>query len=479
MRKIALISIIIVLFISMSFVSADDSLENVSLTTNQDEIVLSDDIGADDRLQLSNEISVDDSNYDKYFNDVTGKFNDDVDVSNINSLKIGNVSNKLFTIDRPLKIIPVSSDCQITNGVIHLVAGSDGSNVSNLIINNTKGEIYKDGLFICKLHGIWFSNSSYNYIYNNTIRIARAEGCYAMPMGYSSYNRILYNDLRTGFTCTMVMGLCHYNEISYNKMEIMSYQNMVTANCIYFNPFGHADYRGSGDCIGNNITNNYFKSNSNSDWSYVLALECQSNNTRVINNTVIGGMIGIKNEGYNFLIKENTIINSTYSIFSTSNQVAISDNKIIGSSKEIGIFLGDDSNRENMNITVSNNEINYDNLNVGIYVGANNAKIFNNKIVLSKYGTAITIDGNNTTISKNKIDVTVDDGIGIFGNNNLIINNVISTKNDGVYLTLGKRTAVEVSLPSFILELMTKRFSRNTCRQNLCIQVSSVSPNHR
>lgn len=52
-------------------------------------------------------------------------------------------------------------------------------------------------------------------------------------------------------------------------------------------------------------------------------------------------------------------------------------------------------------------------------------------------------------------------------------------KNVGVYLTLGKRTAVEVSLPSFILELMTKRFSRNTCRQNLCIQVSSVSPNHR
>ncbi|WP_407409750.1 right-handed parallel beta-helix repeat-containing protein [Methanobrevibacter sp.] len=439
MRKITIISIFIVLFISMSFVSADNSLENASLTTVQTETI-SVQGTVEDVLELSNEVSVDDSNYDKYFNDITGKFKDDVDVSNINTLKIGNVSNKLFTIDRPLKIIPVSSDCQITNGVIHLVAGSDGSNVSNLIINNTKGEIYKDGLFICKLHGIWFSNSSYNYIYNNTIRIAKAEGCYAMPMGYSSYNRILYNDLRTGFTCTMVMGLCHYNEISYNKMEIMSYRNLVTANCIYFNPFSHADYRGAGDCICNNITNNYFKSNSNSDWSYVLALECQSNNTRVINNTVIGGFIGIKNEGYNFLIKENTIINSTYSIFSSSNQVAISDNKIIGSSKEIGILLGDESNKENNNITVSNNEINYDNLNAGISVGANNAKIFNNKIILSKYGTAIFIYGNNTTISKNNIDVTVDDGIGIFGNNNLIINNVISTKNDGVYLTIDRQT---------------------------------------
>lgn len=347
MRKIALISIIIVLFISLSFVNAEDSLENVSLTTSQDEIALADDIDENDVLQASNEISVDDSNYDMYFNSGTGKFKDDVDVSSVTTLKIGNVSEKLFTINKPLNIMPISSDCQLTNGVIHLVEGSDGSNITNLIINNTKGEIYKDGVFVCKLHGIWFSNSSYNYIFNNTIRIAEAEGCYAMPMGYSSYNRILYNYMKTGFTSVIVMGLCHYNDISYNHLENTYALGFgVVANIIYFNPYGHADYFDLGDCIGNNITNNFIKSYSNSEWSFALALEGQSNHTQVINNTVIGGSYGILVESDNdkritngILIKGNTVINSSLSIGTAGNSILVCDNYVTGSSMAAGLEL--------------------------------------------------------------------------------------------------------------------------------------------
>ena len=244
MKKITIISIILfILFISLSFVNADDSLENVSLTTT-DEIGLSNEAPINSSLSYDNndevsipdnEIIVDDSNYNDYFSSVNGKFKSDIDVSNVNTLKIGNVSNKLFTINKPLNIMPISSDCQIRNGVIHLISGSDGSNVTNLIINNTKGEIYNDDVFVCKLHGIWFTNSSYNLIYNNTIRIAEEEGCYAMPMGWSSYNNIFYNDLRTYITACMPMGACYYNNISYNKFEVLKYKTFVAGNPIYFN----------------------------------------------------------------------------------------------------------------------------------------------------------------------------------------------------------------------------------------------------
>ncbi|WP_298502058.1 right-handed parallel beta-helix repeat-containing protein [uncultured Methanobrevibacter sp.] len=435
MRKIALISIIIVLFISMSFVSADDSLENVSLTTTHDEILSSPDID-NEILQSTNEISVDDSNYDIYFNSGTGMFKDDVDVSGVTTLKIGNVTEKLFTINKPLNVMPISSDCQITNGVIHLVAGSDGSNITNLIINNTKGEIYKDGVFVCKLHGIWFSNSSYNYIFNNTIRIAEAEGCYAMPMGYSSYNRILYNYMKTGFTCVIVMGLCHYNDISYNHLENTYALGFgVVANIIYFNPYGHADYFDLGDCIGNNITNNFIKSYSTSEWSFALALEGQSNHTQVINNTVIGGSYGILAESDNdkritndILIKGNTVINSSLSIGTSGNSILVCDNYVTGSSMAAGIgaFGG-------INVTVRDNFIDYDNLESGILVGSN-VHVYNNKIKLSNYGSGIVCRGNNSIISKNIIEVTADNGMGIAGNNNTITNNFISTKDMGIVL---------------------------------------------
>ena len=471
MKKIAVISIILlVLFISLSFVSAQDNLENASLTTNDIDVNLSQEITADDSLPnensnntvavsneisvddslsfdysedivaVSSEITIDDSNYGNYFSSATGKFKSGVDVSKINTLKIGNVSEKLFTINKPLNIMPVSSNCQMTNSVIHLIAGSDGSNVTNLKIINDKGEIYNNGMFVCKLHGIWFTNSSYNYVYNNTIRIAEEEGCYAMPMGWSSYNRIFNNDMHTHFTCCMVMGECHYNNISYNRMEIRTFKSMVCANCIYFNPYDHADYYGIGDCVGNYIFGNYLKSNSNDIWSYTVAIETESNDTQIINNTVIGGYYGItvdgneKHKPYNVTIKGNTIINSTVSIDSGSNLIVISNNRIRGYSQSCGINVYSDI--EN-NVTVFDNIIEYDILSNGISVSGRDIKVFGNIIKLSKYGVGIVIDGNNISVYKNSIYCTGDEGIGLYGNNNLITNNFISSKGDGVVLSVG------------------------------------------
>ena len=439
-NKIIIFGLMILILITCSaIVFAEDSLDNSTLTTSDEEIG-SVPLDEDVVETPSSEITITDDNYDDYFNKYTGKFKSDVDVSNINTVKISNVSNKVFTIDKPLNLMPASDNCEIKNGVIHLIEGSSGSNITNLVINNTKGELYQDGLFVCKLHGIWFSNSSDNLIFNNTIRIPGAEGCYAMPMGYSSRNKILYNDILSTFTSCIVMGLSNYNNISYNRMEILSTRDVgVTSNVIYFNPWGHADYYGAADCIGTYISNNYIKNSGNSVWAYTVNVLGQSNFTTIINNTVIGGYYGIKvldeySDGIqakNIIINDNTIINSSNSIYASTYNVNVSKNKIIGSSMEVGIIIS--GGRHKHNASIFGNEIVYDNLYSGIYSFAS-ANIFNNTIRLSRYGTGIVVLGDNSSVVENNIHAAADYGISIGADNVIASKNVIHTKSCGFNL---------------------------------------------
>lgn len=433
MRKIAIITIIFVLFACISVVSAAD--DNSTLATADLEVTSDCD---DDLLAVESEISVTDDNYDQYFNKFTGKFRDTA--SSVETVKIGNVSDKIFTFDRPVNVMPLSDDSQIRNGVIHLIAGSDGSKISNLIINNTKGEITHEGIFVSKLHGIWLSNSSSNLISGNTIVIAEAEGCYAMPMGYSSNNRIVYNDITSHITSCLVMGSCHNNIISYNRIEVLSVRELVTSNLIYFNKWGHADYHGPADCVGNIISNNQFIGFCNSIWSIILKCEGQSDNTQIINNTVYKGSTGIQLydeisgdqiQAKNCLIKDNTVINSTYSIVSGSNDVEIVGNKIIGYAMDTGISVCDFSNS---NASVHDNTIEYTNLYGAISVGATNATVYNNVIKLSNYGVGIGVSGNNISVFENNIKTTADCGIVVTGSNSNIHDNRIVTFGSGISL---------------------------------------------
>ena len=437
--KIIIITLILlVLFTSIATVFAEDIADNTTFTTSNNEIEAIPEENATDVL-TSTEITITEDNYDTYFNKYTGEIKDSLD-SNIDTIKIGNVSNKAFTIDRPLNIMSASPDCKIENGVIHLISGSSGSNITGLTINNTKGEIYQDGLFVCKLHGIWFSNSSDNIVSNNTIRIAGAEGCYAMPMGYSSRNKILYNDIVSTFTSCILMGLCDYNNISYNRLEIRTCKFGVASNVIYFNPFGHADYSGPAECIGTCISNNYIKNSCNDIWAFTINILGECNDTSVINNTVINGYYGIKVydewpgsiQAKNVLIKNNTVINSTTSIITSNRDTIVSDNKIMGSSMDIGIDISGGSHIERNSI-VCNNEITYENLYCGILLYSQ-SNAFNNTINLARYGQAIGITGNNSIVKDNCIHVTGDNGVGIAGNNVTLSGNIIHTKANGVSL---------------------------------------------
>jgi len=377
-------------------------------------------------------------NYESYFDIRTGKIKDDSGISAGDTLKIGNISGRAFVIDRQLTLMPISSNDEISNGFIHLVKGSDGSTITNLTINNTKGTLTLRGVTVGQLHGIWLSNSNNNLIAYNTIRVANTGGVYAMPMGWSSNNRIIYNDMKTYVTCNIIMGQCHDNLISHNSLEVLSYSELSVTNLIYFNPFGHADYSGSPLCKGNIISYNYLKGYCTMPMSIIIQAQYASHDGTVIaNNTIIKGSFGVNLAGDNVSVYGNVVKGSANGISVGGSGFTVHDNDVSGESHNIGIQAsGNDAGL----CEVYNNNITFTDvtsaLNVGKCVYAHD-----NRINVKGYGKGININGNNARVCYNSVKVNHDDGISALCSYALIDNNIVTTNNIGINIPVGSTGA--------------------------------------
>ena len=383
---------------------------------------------ADDSALGSKVIEITQYNYDDYFDVRTGKILDDSGILKGDTLKIGNISDRAFVIDRQLTLLPIGVNDEISNGFIHLVKGSDGSTVSNLTINNTKGTLTIMGVTVGQLHGIWITNSNNNLISNNTIRLANTAGVYAMPMGWSSNNRIIYNDMKTYVTSVIIMGECHYNLISNNELEVLSYSDLSVTNLIYFNPFGHADFTGSSLCKGNVIVSNYLKGFCTGAMSIILQMEYANHDgTVVANNTVIKGSFGINLRGNNVSVYGNTVQGSEIGISVSGSDFNINNNEVSGISQSAGIR----ATSENSQAYVFDNNVDYVDVSSAISIGQN-VKVFNNNVTIGSYGVGIAINGNGSEVYANNIKNKHDSGISILGSYNVVDNNIINTKSIGV-----------------------------------------------
>lgn len=442
MRKVLSLILLYCIVLSINFAFAAD--ENSSLVHNSSlddlsspQISVCDVSGFDEANSQnlsdtsSKTVEIVQNNYDDYFDLRTGRILDDANILSGDVLKIGNISNRAFVIDRPLTLMPISPNDQISNGFIHLVSGSDGSTVTNLTINNTKGTLTLMGATVGQLHGIWLSNSNNNVISYNTIRIADAAGVYAMPMGWSSNNRIIYNDMKTYITTNIIMGQCHYNLISHNSLEVLSFSDKSVTNLIYFNPFGHADYSGSPLCKGNVISYNYLKGFCDMPMSIILQLVYVNHDDTVIaNNTVIKGSIGINIYGNNVSVYGNKVLNSSTGISVGGDDFSVFDNEVMGNSHNIGISVeGNDSSK----CKVFNNQVTYTDVSMAISA-TGSVDVFENRITIKNFGIGISYSGTNSSIFKNKINTFHDSGIYILGNNTFIDNNTIATKNIGIII---------------------------------------------
>lgn len=130
--------------LSLNFVAANNETisgnESVSVINEPILQKSSDDIQIEDNLTAvgGKIIEIRQDNYESYFDARTGKILDSASISSGDTLKIGNISERAFVIDRQLTLMPITSNDQIKNGFIHLIKGSDGSTITNLTINNTK-----------------------------------------------------------------------------------------------------------------------------------------------------------------------------------------------------------------------------------------------------------------------------------------------------------------------------------------------------
>ena len=141
-NKKLFVSLIIICFIlvslNMVFASNETNGNVISLKESNNElnIEISKQNSAIDLRTSSKTIEITQDNYGNYFDLRTGKIIDASGISNGDTLKIGNISNRAFVIDRQLTLMPISSNDKISNGFIHLINGSDGSIVTNLTIHN-------------------------------------------------------------------------------------------------------------------------------------------------------------------------------------------------------------------------------------------------------------------------------------------------------------------------------------------------------
>ena len=69
----------------------------------------------------SNIIDITNNNYNNYFEKYSGTILEDANISSGDTLRIGNVTNKVFIIDRQLEITTISNNDLIKNGYIKLV----------------------------------------------------------------------------------------------------------------------------------------------------------------------------------------------------------------------------------------------------------------------------------------------------------------------------------------------------------------------
>ena len=444
-----LISLVLLFCIVLSLNLAFANDENMSSQTclqypendTMSQISIPDEIDAQDYQNLSeashNTIEIVQENYEDYFNPRTGEILEDAKILKGDTLKIGNISGRAFVIDRQLTLMPITPYDEISNGFIHLVKGSDGSTVTNLTINNTKGTLTIMGVTVGQLHGIWISNSNNNLISYNTIRIANAGGVYAMPMGWSSNNRIIYNDMKTYVTSNIIMGECHYNLISHNRIEVLSYSDLSVTNLIYFNPFGHADYSGSSLCKGNIISYNYLKGFCTMPMSIILQMEYANHaGTVVANNTIFKGSYGINLNGNNVSVYGNTVDGSATGISVSGDNFIVEDNNVSGVSQSKGIFA-----TATLEGTVCNNNVNFTDVSSAISV-ADNVDVHDNNVNIRNYGVGISISGNNSNVHDNNIKNNHDSGVSILGSYSFVDGNIIKTNSIGVEIpaaSTGKR----------------------------------------
>ena len=429
-----LIFLCLMFIVSIGAVSAADDVNstfNANIDVNDvpvDSVIIDNPIYANN----AKEYTITNDNYGNYFDNETGDALEDAPFNNGDILKIANVSDKYFVINKNLTILPAGDNTTFKNVGFNFVSGSEGSVVDGITIENNAQK--------------WVNNNQIQLIpiliqYSKNVTVVNSyihsSANHAFALANSSYCNIKNNTLSTitsvsggwGGKTTFLISLSRYNNITDNKMYSTS------ANVIQF-LFGFPGVKvGKGISEFNLIKNNYLNGTTGMNSAMCYGIRIMGNNAvgkptgqnTFAGNVISNAFIGIQAQGD---VKEVIAINNTF----------------------INVKTGIDvySNVADGGIVVKGNSINASN--IGILLKKGYAIIENNTINADSYGIQFTsADSKNSIVDNNVIISGKDYAISVAGTNTSITDNYIISKDyygNGAVTSKSNDTIIENNTPA-------------------------------
>ena len=402
-----LIFLCLMFIVSMGAVSAADDVNstfNANIDVND---VPVDSVIIDNPIYTNNakEYTITNDNYGNYFDNETGDALEEAPFNNGDILKIDNVSDKYFVINKNLTIMPAGDNITLKNVGFNFVPGSEGSVVDGITIENNAQK--------------WVNNNQIQLIpiliqYSKNVTVVNSyihsSANHAFALANSSYCNIKNNTLSTitsvsggwGGKTTFLISLSRYNNITDNKMYSTS------ANVIQF-LFGFPGVKvGKGISEFNLIKNNYLNGTTGMNSAMCYGIRIMGNNAAgkptgqntFAGNVISNAFIGIQAQGD---VKEVIAINNTFINVKTGIDVY---SMLL---MEV-LFKGNSINASNIGISlkkgyaiIENNTINADSYGIQFTSADSKNSIVDNNVIISGKDYAISVAGTNTSITDNYI----------------------------------------------------------------------------
>ena len=429
-----LIFLCLMFIVSMGAVSAADDVNstfNANIDVND---VPVDSVIIDNPIYTNNakEYTITNDNYGNYFDNETGDALEEAPFNNGDILKIDNVSDKYFVINKNLTIMPAGDNITLKNVGFNFVPGSEGSVVNGLTIDNNVGKWSNNGaiqlvpILIQHAKDITVINS---YIHSSAASVPAING--AIYMMNASYCNIRNNTISqsSGKTPIQIVS-SSYNNMTDNKIY-------SKASNVIFIGMGFNTYSVAGISEFNIFKNNIINGTTgiSSAWCYAIKLQGNSKQNKLVGqNTFIGNVISNAFVGVNAVadVGEVVIINNTFVNIKTG--IDVSTNVVGGG------------------IVVKGNSINVSNIGISLKKGYaiienNTIDAVGDGIQLAANAKNITVD-NNVIISGKNYAVSV---AGTTGTNTSITNNYIISKDyygNGAVTSKNNDTLIENNTPA-------------------------------
>ena len=429
-----LIFLCLMFIVSMGAVSAADDVNstfNANIDVND---VPVDSVIIDNPIYTNNakEYTITNDNYGNYFDNETGDALEEAPFNNGDILKIDNVSDKYFVINKNLTIMPAGDNITLKNVGFNFVPGSEGSVVNGLTIDNNVGKwsnndaIQLVPILIQHAKDITVINS---YIHSSAASVPAING--AIYMMNASYCNIRNNTISqsSGKTPIQIVS-SSYNNMTDNKIY-------SKASNVIFIGMGFNTYSVAGISEFNIFKNNIINGTTgiSSAWCYAIKLQGNSKQNKLVGqNTFIGNVISNAFVGVNAVadVGEVVIINNTFVNIKTG--IDVSTNVVGGG------------------IVVKGNSINVSNIGISLkkrygIIENNTIDAVGDGIQLAANAKNITVD-NNVIISGKNYAVSV---AGTTGTNTSITNNYIISKDyygNGAVTSKSNDTIIENNTPA-------------------------------